>query len=269
MKFALIGATGRMGRLITRLAVAAGDQLVGAVAASGSPEVGADAGELAGCGTIGVAISEDIPSALLGAEVVIDFSQPAAFRSVLVAATRAKLPLLSGTTGLSAADTVALEEASALIPILCSPNMSLGVHVLARLAADATRMLGPGFDVEIIETHHSKKTDAPSGTALRLVDAVREARADAIEVWGRHGQTGPRATNEIGVLAIRGGDVIGDHTVHLLGTGERIELTHRATDRELFARGALRAAHFLLARRAGRYAMNDVVTELLARTAVN
>jgi 4-hydroxy-tetrahydrodipicolinate reductase len=135
----------------------------------------------------------------------------------------------------------------------------VGVHILAEIAAYAARLLGPGFDVEIVETHHRAKVDAPSGTATRLAAAVREVRSDLEPVYGREGNVGPRRNEEIGVFAVRGGDVIGDHTVHMLGQGERIELTHRATSRDLFARGALRAARALCGKPPGRYTMADVL----------
>jgi 4-hydroxy-tetrahydrodipicolinate reductase len=172
---------------------------------------------------------------------------------------RAKVPVVSGTTRLDATCERLLNEAARKIPVLWSPNTSIGVHVLAAIAAYAAKHLGPGFDVEIVETHHRAKIDAPSGTATRLADAIREAREDLDPVFGREGNVGPRSSSEIGVFAVRGGDVIGEHTVHLLGPGERIELTHRATSRDLFARGALRAARFLAGKPPGRYSMADVL----------
>jgi 4-hydroxy-tetrahydrodipicolinate reductase len=146
-----------------------------------------------------------------------------------------------------------------VVPVLWAPNTSLGVQVLAELVAEAVRRLGPGFDVEIVETHHKAKVDSPSGTATRLVEAVREGRRATRPVFGREGNVGPRAEEEVGVFAVRGGDVIGDHTVHVLGLGERLELTHRATSRDLFARGALRAARFVCGKPPGRYTMAHVL----------
>jgi 4-hydroxy-tetrahydrodipicolinate reductase len=245
MKIAVHGAAGRMGQCVTRLAASEGATLVGATTSPRSAYEGRDAGEVAGIGTIGVALSPDTASALLGADVVIDFSTAAAVPSLLHTAMRAKVPVVSGT--------------ARVIPVLWSPNTSIGVHVLAAIAAYAARHLGPGFDVEIVETHHRAKVDAPSGTATRLADAIREAREGLEPVFGREGNVGPRAAGEIGVFAVRGGDVIGDHTVHLLGPGERLELTHRATSRDLFARGALRAARFLAGKPPGRYSMADVL----------
>ena len=259
MKIAVHGATGRMGQCVLRLAASEGATVVGAAISPHSVSEGRDAGEVAGIGTIGVALSPDTASSLLGADVVIDFSTAAAVPSLLHTAMRARVPVVSGTTRLDATCERLLSDAARVIPVLWSPNTSIGVHVLAAIAAYAARHLGPGFDVEIVETHHRAKVDAPSGTATRLADAIREARADLDPVFGREGNVGPRAPSEIGVFAVRGGDVIGDHTVHLLGPGERIELTHRATSRDLFARGALRAARFLAGKPPGRYSMADVL----------
>ena len=259
MKIAVHGAAGRMGLCVMRLAESEGATVVGAIVSPHSPHEGRDAGEVAGIGSAGVAMSADTAAGLLGAEVVIDFSQAAALPSLLHQAMRAEVAVVSGTTRLDATCERLLDEAARYIPVLWSPNTSLGVHVLAEIAAYAARHLGPGFDVEIVETHHRAKVDAPSGTAVRLASAIREAKNDLKPVHGREGNAGPRRDDEIGIFAVRGGDVIGDHTVHLLGQGERIELTHRATSRDLFARGALRAARFLKGKPPGRYAMADIL----------
>jgi 4-hydroxy-tetrahydrodipicolinate reductase len=167
---------------------------------------------------------------------------------------------VSGTTGLGADEVSALEEASARVAVFWEPNMSFGVHLLVDLAKRAAAALGEEFDVEVSETHHRLKVDAPSGTAGRLLDTLRDAGGTRSQlVYGRHGQPGKRPRNEIGVHALRGGDVIGDHTVHFLGLGERLELTHRATDRDLFVRGALRAAEFVAVKPPGRYFMSDLL----------
>jgi 4-hydroxy-tetrahydrodipicolinate reductase len=259
VKLAIIGATGRMGLSVSRLANDLGALVVGAATSPTSDHVGRDIGEISGIGTAGVVVSGDLASALLGADVAIDFSRPEALKALLPLAVRAKVAVVSGTTGLDASCEEALETASRSIPVLSASNTSLGVLVLAELATQAVRQLGRDFDVEIVETHHRAKVDAPSGTAKRLADAVREARQGLSSIMGRSGEVGPRSDEEIGVFAVRGGDVIGDHTVHLLGPGERIELTHRATSRDVFARGALRAARFLVGKPAGRYTMNDVL----------
>src|SRR5882672_5712252 len=246
MKLALHGATGRMGRAIAALAHAAGDiQIVGAAAAANDPNQGRDLGELAGVGSIGVAVTADVASSLLGAEVVIDFSVASAVRPLVALAVRSGVAIASGTTNLDAETRGALSRAAASVPVLWAPNMSLGVQVLAELVEQAVRRLGPGFDAEIVEIHHRRKIDSPSGTAKRLADAVRKVRPSSVELHGRDGDVGARTDAEVAVYGVRGGDVIGDHTVFLLGSGERIELTHRASSRDLFAHGAIRAARFL------------------------
>jgi 4-hydroxy-tetrahydrodipicolinate reductase len=259
VRIAVHGADGRMGRTVTRLAASEGATLVGAVASPRSTALGRDAGEVAGAGVLGVELSADTGAGLLGADVVIDFSTAAALPHLLQLAARAKVAVVSGTTGLDAASERALDEAARAVPVLWAPNTSVGVQVLAELVAIAASKLGVGFDVEIVEAHHRAKVDAPSGTAERLRRAVEEARQTLVPVYGREGNAGPRRREEIGLHAVRGGDVIGDHTVHFLGQGERIEITHRATSRDLFARGALRAARFLRGKPPGRYSMVDVI----------
>ena len=260
MKLALHGATGRMGRAIAALAHAAGDvEIVGAIAAPSDPHQGRDLGELAGVGSLGVAVTADVASALLGAEVVIDFSVASAVKPFLAQAVRSGVAIVMGTTNLDAETLAALDRAASTVPLLFAPNMSLGVQVLAELVELALRRLGPGFDGEIVEILHKRKVDSPSGTAKRLADAVRKVRPDAVELHGRDGNVGPRKDDELAVLGVRGGDVIGDHTVFLLGSGERIELVHRATNRDLFATGALRAARFLVGKKPGRYVIADVL----------
>jgi 4-hydroxy-tetrahydrodipicolinate reductase len=174
-------------------------------------------------------------------------------------AARQRVAIVSGTTGLDEAGLRALDKAAEAVPALWSPNMSLGVQVLTELVEQAVRRLGKAFDVEVVEIHHRKKIDSPSGTAKRLADAARAARPELIDLHGRSGNVGARTNDEMGVLAVRGGDVIGDHTVFLFGSGERIELTHRASNRDLFAHGALVAAKFLAGKAAGRYTIRDVL----------
>jgi len=259
MKIAISGATGRMGQSVARLASTDGVTIVGAIASSQSKHLGRDLGEVAGIGHLGVFVSDDMSAAFLGADVVIDFSTPSALGRLLPIAKRACVPVVSGTTRLDAETEKRLDDAASLVPVLWAPNTSLGVQVLAEIVAEAVRRLGPGFDVEIVETHHKAKIDSPSGTAVRLANAAREGRPGLSSVYGREGNVGPRKEEEIGMFAVRGGDVIGDHTVHLLGLGERLELTHRATNRDLFARGAIRAARFLIGKAPGRYSMRDVL----------
>ena len=239
-----------MGRAIARLAPEHGFGVVGALAAPSE----------AGTMLEGIKATSDPATAIEHAEVVIDFSHPSAVVSLAKACRARAVPLVSGTTNLDDAAKRAFEELSMVAPVLWAPNMSLGVQLLADLVEQAVRRLGVGFDVEILETHHNKKIDAPSGTAKRLLEAVRSGvDATMPAVHGREGEPGARKKGEIGVHAIRGGDVIGDHTVMLLGQGERIELTHRASSRDLFAHGALRAAGFLLGRSPGRYTIKDLL----------
>jgi 4-hydroxy-tetrahydrodipicolinate reductase len=249
-----------MGLAVTRLAYELSDvQIVGAVCSSVDPGQGKDIGELAGIGTLGVEATADLGAGLLGAQVVIDFSTASAVPGLLAVAARQKVAVVSGTTNLDASGKQALEKASDSVAVLWAPNMSVGVQVLAELVEQALRRLGPSFDAEIVEIHHRNKVDAPSGTARRLADAIKVVRGELRELHGRGGEVGARSEAEVAVFGVRGGDVIGDHTVHLLGPGERLELTHRATSRELFAHGALRGARFVLGRKAGRYTLADML----------
>jgi 4-hydroxy-tetrahydrodipicolinate reductase len=193
-----------------------------------------------------------------GADVVVDFSAPRALEAACVACAKAKIALVSGTTGLDENAKAALGDAATRTAVIWEPNMSVGVHVLAMLVAQAEAALGAAYDVEVVEIHHRAKVDAPSGTAIRLADVVKEARG-AHYVHGRQGRPGPRDASELGVHAVRGGDVVGEHTVYFFGDGERVELTHKASSRDLFAHGALRAARWLAGRAAGRYALADVI----------
>lgn len=249
-----------MGLAIARLAKAAGDvEIVGAATSSEDPLLGRDLGELAGLGSLGVVTSPDVASQLLGAEAVIDFSTASAVQNLVALAMRANVAIVCGTSNLDAAAKRALDKASEVVPVLQSGNMSLGVQVLAEAVELALKRLGLGYDVEIVELHHKRKIDAPSGTAERLLQAVKKVRPEARELRGRDGEVGARTKDEVGVFGVRGGDVIGDHTVYLLGDGERIELTHRASNRDLFAHGALRAARFLVGKKPGRYTIADVL----------
>jgi 4-hydroxy-tetrahydrodipicolinate reductase len=249
-----------MGLAVIRLARADESfQIVGGACSPNDPGVGKDLGELSGTGPLGVVATEDTASALLGAEVVIDFSLAKAAANLYAAAARGRIAIVSGTTGLDANGERALSKAAASVPVLWSPNMSLGVQVLAEAVEHAVRRLGPAFDVEIVELHHRKKVDSPSGTARRLAEAARAARPELSELHARKGDVGARKNDELGVFGIRGGDVIGDHTVYLLGSGERLELTHRAASRDLFAQGALFAARFVVGKPPGRYTLKDAL----------
>lgn len=258
------GAAGRMGRSIVRVLVEdKGATLVSAIERGSHSALGQDAGVLAGLAEpLGIALTSSLEAALERAEVVIDFSLPDAAASLFHACAQRRVAAVVGTTGLDAPARIALDALCKVAPVVVAPNYSVGVNVLWALAAQAVRLLGPDYDIEIIETHHRHKVDAPSGTAVRLTEVVAQARGvDAARAVrpGRTGQVGARTPDEIGVHAIRGGDVVGDHTLVLAGPGERIELTHRAQSREIFALGAVKAAHFVVGRPPGLYDMTDVL----------
>ena len=264
VRIVVTGAAGKMGARILNAARAESNLLVvGATERPGSPQIGLDAGLLSGAGPLEVTVSASLEEALRpGADVVIDFTAPGA--SLHHAATCAKsgVALVVGTTGFSAQAKAELAGHAREIPILMAPNMSVGVNVLSRLVAEAARALGPDYEVEIVELHHRAKKDAPSGTALHLAESAAAALGvdpSQATVYERHGDIGARKAGTIGVQTLRGGDVVGDHTVYFLGEGERLELTHRATSRDNFARGALRAARFLAGKPKGLYDMRDVL----------
>jgi 4-hydroxy-tetrahydrodipicolinate reductase len=257
------GAAGRMGcRLV---AILQGDKdlrLAAALEAPGHPAVGKDAGEVAGVGRTGVAIT-DKPEGALGADrILIEFSVPEATLAHLRLVAREGGRAVIGTTGLSPAQREEIADLARQAPILLSPNMSVAVNVAFRVLRDMARMLGDEFDVEVTEIHHRFKKDAPSGTALRMAEVVAEALGRDLAstaVYGRHGLPGERTRNEIGIFSLRSGDVVGDHTVSFGTLGERLELTHRSHNRDNYARGALRAARFIGGAGPGLYSMQDVL----------
>jgi 4-hydroxy-tetrahydrodipicolinate reductase len=250
-----------MGRVVTQLVAQADDlELVAALDAAGSNSLGRDAGELAQIGRLGVALSSDL-GLLASADVVIDFSLPTATSALLRACRQHCRALVLATTGLSPEQWQLVDELSGECAVVAAPNYSTGVNVLYYLARKASALLAE-FDLEIVEMHHRNKVDAPSGTALGLAEAAASGRnlvANEVAVLAREGHTGARTANEIGIMTLRGGDVVGDHTLILAGPSERLELTHRAHDRALFARGALRAARWLQGQPAGKYGMADVL----------
>jgi 4-hydroxy-tetrahydrodipicolinate reductase len=262
VRIAVLGAGGKMGQAIVRaLADTAGVTLAAAVEAPESPLLDRDAAQVAGSAPAGVAIRGELPGAR-DAQVWIDFSSPSGTAATAATAAERGAALVVGTTGLDATAKQALASASHSVPVVFAPNMSVGVNVLLKLVADAARLLGPGYDLEIVEVHHRAKRDAPSGTALRLAEAVAEASGRDLgrdARYARHGDVGPRTAAEIGIQTLRGGDVVGDHTVFFLGQGERVEITHRASSRETFARGAVRAALWVADRPPGLYDMRDVL----------
>ena len=250
-----------MGRMLIEAALAAEDlTIVAALERAGAAQIGDDCARFLGRHT-GVPITGDL-SSIAQADVLIDFTRPEGTLAHLQACVRHGVRAVIGTTGFDEAGRQQIEQAARRVPVVFSPNMSVGVNVTFRLAELAARMLAGEFDVEIIEAHHRHKVDAPSGTALRLGEVVASAQGRTLSeaaVHARHGVTGPRPEGSIGFSVIRGGDLVGDHTVLFAGTGERIEITHRASSRLTYALGGLRAARFLAQREAGLYDMRDVL----------
>jgi 4-hydroxy-tetrahydrodipicolinate reductase len=256
------GSTGRMGRtLIECIGQAEDIRLAAALEQRGNPHLGRDAGQALGT-VSGVVISDDVASALAKSRVLIDFTCPEGTLVHLEFCRKQKVNAVIGTTGFTAQQTESITAASREIAILLSPNMSAGVNLVLKLVDVAARVLGDGYDVEIIEAHHRQKVDAPSGTALRIGEVIAEALGRALSdcaVYGRHGQTGERHPGTIGFATVRGGDIVGDHTALFAGRGERIEITHRASSRMTFAQGALRAARFIAQKDSGLFDMRDVL----------
>lgn len=247
-----------MGCALLRAATEAIDvRVTAAVASPGSTAIGRDAGDLAGVGSIGVVVTADLATAIASADVVIDFSNARATAANLAACRAARKALLIGTTGFPAELNAEFDSAARDIPLLVAPNTSVGVTLLIELVAQAARALPATFDIEVIEAHHRMKRDAPSGTALALGNAAATARGGKLEV--ETSRTGPRREGNIGFAVIRGGDIVGEHTVLFAGAGERVSLSHSATDRTLFARGALQAARWLRSQPPGRYFMRDIL----------
>jgi 4-hydroxy-tetrahydrodipicolinate reductase len=262
-KAALIGATGRMGTAIARVCATAGAplEIVAAVASSGSQSVGRDIGELAGVAPLGVQVVGDLPADLARAQVAIDFSRPDLSLRALNVARAARVPIVIGTTGHGAEFEARVAGAARDIAVLVAPNTSLGVAVALELVRIASQALPREFDIEIVEAHHKHKVDAPSGTALAFADSAAKARGldpNADTLSGRAGQA-KRREGEIGIASLRAGDIVGSHTVLFAGSGERLTIGHEATDRAVFASGAVRAAHWLAAQKPGRYTMAHVL----------
>jgi 4-hydroxy-tetrahydrodipicolinate reductase len=262
IRFAVAGASGRMGRtLIEAIQKVTDGRLAGALDLPGSLSLGKDAGELLGA-PCGVAISDDLEHTLAGADCLIDFTRPEGTMRHLEVCRRRGVHMIIGTTGLNTEQKLAIQDASRDIPIVFAPNMAVGVNVVFKLLDTAARILGEGYDVEIVEAHHRHKVDAPSGTALRMGEVVAAALGrDLAEcaVYGREGHTGERPTTQIGFATVRGGDIVGDHTVLFAGTGERVEISHKAASRMPYALGAVRAARFLRGKTRGLFDMQDVL----------
>ncbi len=261
LKITVTGAAGKMGRV--NIKVISSDKesiLTGAVENPQNPYLGRDAGEISGIGrNLSVPIISDIEKALSASDVLIDFSSPSASAKNIEAALNLRKAIVIGTTGISDDDKYLLKEAGKNIPAIWAPNFSVGVNLLSRLVKIAAEVLGEGFDPEIVEIHHRMKKDSPSGTAIKLLNVLKDVYKTNDIIYGREGITGERPRNQIGVFAVRGGDVFGDHTVSFFGEGERVELVHKLSSREPLARGALRAAKFITGKGPGLYTIEEVL----------
>jgi 4-hydroxy-tetrahydrodipicolinate reductase len=264
IRVVVTGVAGRMGSSIVKVVRDSDDmELVGATERPGSAHIGLDVGLACRLGAMEIAVEEDLAKALAkGADVVIDFSTPDASVGHAKLCAEKKIALVVGSTGFTARAREEIAAAAKSIPILTAPNMSVGVNLMLRLVAEAAQVLGEGFDVEIVEMHHRQKKDSPSGTALRLGEVVASAlgRDPSTDLkLARAGEVGARTDKEIGIQALRGGDIVGEHTVFFIGPGERLEITHRASSRDQFAQGAVRAARYLVGKPAGLYDMKGVL----------
>jgi 4-hydroxy-tetrahydrodipicolinate reductase len=261
-KVAVAGATGRMGHMLIEAIRASGDcQLAGAADMPSSPAIGNDAAAFLGV-ACGVPVAADIAAAVADAEVLIDFTRPEGTLKHLAACRERKVNMVIGTTGFTEGQREQIRDSSRDIAIVMAPNMSVGVNVTMKLLEMAAKSLSDGFDIEVIEAHHRHKVDAPSGTALKMGEVIAQALGRDLKrdgVFAREGVTGERKAGTIGFSAIRGGDIVGDHTVLFAGNGERIEITHRSASRSTYAEGSLRAVRFLAGRKPGLYDMFDVL----------
>lgn len=263
MKIAIVGAAGRMGgRLIQAVVEVDGLELTGATERAGHPQLGTDAGLLAAVGELGVPITADLTAVMETADVLIDFTFPdVTLQNLAVCAKLGKM-MVSGTTGFTPEQKVQVEKYAEIIPLVFAPNMSIGVNACFKLLKDAANILGDDFDVEIVELHHNKKKDSPSGTAVRMGEVVAATLGrdyNQVANYHREGMCGARSQAEIGMQTVRGGDIVGEHTVYFIGMGERIEISHRAMSRDMFARGAVRACQWLRGKSSGLYDMQDVL----------
>jgi 4-hydroxy-tetrahydrodipicolinate reductase len=262
LRIAIAGASGRMGRMLIEAVLQSGDcQLAGALDVPGSPALGQDATAFLGR-TSGVAIVSDLRQGLANAQVLIDFTRPEGTIAHLQACRELGVKLVIGTTGFSEEQKAQIAEAAQQVAVVMAPNMSVGVNVVMRLLDMAARALNQGYDIEIIEAHHRHKVDAPSGTALKMGEVVAAALGRDLKdcaVYGREGVTGERDPSTIGFATVRGGDIIGDHTVLFAGTGERIEVSHKSSSRAGYAQGSLRAARFLADKPQGLFGMDAVL----------
>ena len=262
LRIAIAGASGRMGRMLIEAVLNAPDcELAGALDMTGNPALGSDAGAFLGR-TTGVMITSDVPAGLARAQVLIDFTRPEGTMAHLRACQQLGVKMVIGTTGFGDADKAELARAAQSLAMVMAPNMSVGVNVTLRLLQMAAKALSTGYDIEVIEAHHRHKVDAPSGTALKMGEVIAEALGRDLKdcaVYAREGHTGERDPSSIGFATIRGGDIVGDHTVMFAGTGERVEISHRSGSRSNYAQGSLRAARYLAERPSGMFDMFDVL----------
>jgi 4-hydroxy-tetrahydrodipicolinate reductase len=262
-KVIVAGAAGRMGsRLVALIKDSSAITLAGAIEGKAHQALGQDAGEAAGAGRMGVPITDDLTALLKRGEVVIDFSAPEATLTHLRAVAEHRRAMVIGTTGFNAAELDELKSLAKQVPCVLSPNMSVGVNLIYKVIGEMARTLGDDYDIEVIEAHHRLKKDAPSGTALKIAEVLARAvnrDLNQVGVYARKGLIGERKKQEIGIQTIRAGDIVGDHTILFGGMGERIEVTHRASSRDTFARGALRAARWVVTQPPGLYDMMDVL----------
>jgi 4-hydroxy-tetrahydrodipicolinate reductase len=263
VRIAVCGAAGRMGqRIVVAVREAEGVELSGGLERPGHPLVGQDAGIIAGCGELGVKISDDINAVVEGCDVLIDFTSPKVSLKNLEVCALKKKAIVIGSTGFTPDERALAAELARDIPCVLAPNMSVGVNVCFKILKDIAKTLGDDFDVEIVESHHKLKKDSPSGTAVRMGEVVAEALGrdyNKVANYHREGICGERTKEEIGMQTIRGGDIVGEHTVYFIGMGERIELTHRAHTRDMFSRGSVRAARWIAGKAPGIYDMQDVL----------
>lgn len=262
MKFAVAGATGKMGKmLIETILNDPNAQLTGALEHSSCPQLGGDAGAFLGKETK-IQITADITKGLAGAEFLIDFTRPEGTLLHAAVAQKMGVKMIIGTTGFTPGQLKELQDASQTIAMVFAPNMSVGVNATLKILQVAAQLLNQGYDIEIIEAHHRHKVDAPSGTALKMGEVIASAQnkiLSDVAVYAREGHTGPRKSGSIGFATIRGGDIVGDHTVIFAGEGERIEISHKSSSRQSYAQGALRAANFLQHQTKGWFDMQDVL----------
>jgi 4-hydroxy-tetrahydrodipicolinate reductase len=262
LRIAIAGASGRMGRMLIEAVLAAPDCLLaGALDIADSPALGQDAGAFAGRST-GVTITSDLRQGLAQAQLLIDFTRPEGTLAHLAVCRALGVKAVIGTTGFTPAQKAEITDHAGQIALMMAPNMSVGVNVMLKLLDQAARALNTGYDIEVVEAHHRHKVDAPSGTALQIGEVLAHALGRELKdcaVYARHGVTGERDPSSIGFATIRGGDIVGDHTVLFAGTGERIEISHKSSSRATYAQGSLRAARFLASRDRGLFDMNDVL----------